>query len=210
MAKMSDSSRAKGMDVKEAASLLISVITLIISGATFYIQLVWERSRLTMRLMDFALEPQADGSPICKLEVSLFNSGNRDSALTQVHLRQGKTAFTPTGSTTESVSYFPPSDSPGYVSYVVKSGEIRFVSLVFLGCDFQSVKSGIEKKYIDLSLATVAMNYEGKVRMHGGSARARYFPALYDVKAEIDARVSSDDPVDMLMRRAVGVQSAVF
>jgi hypothetical protein len=163
MAKTNEESRWQRMSLGDSIAILVSVLALLVSGLTLYLQSVHERSRLSMRLMEFTLEPRSEGGPICKIEIALFNSGNRDAALAGASLSQAKTTRTSAGTTSQRAKYFPPGDAPGQLSHVVKSGEISFVGLAFPGCDFENIKTRIEKEgLVDFSLSTLAFNHEGQ------------------------------------------------
>lgn len=149
------------MKHSDAASLLIAFVALTISFAAYY-QSVREHSDMSMQILEFTVEQRRNSSPLCKVDVALFNSGNRDAALIRVMLTQGKTVLTPSGYGTANITYSPGGDSPGYAPHVLKGGEVQLLSFVFDGCTPDTVRKAISTSgLLDLSLVTETLTYDG-------------------------------------------------
>lgn len=148
---------------RHVAPVVLSVIAVAVSAAGLYIQSMYGSASLSMQLTGFTIE-QHGNADTCTLDIALFNSGNRDTALLRVGLRQGKTVKNRDGTMTRNYAeYFPDTDPPGYVDAVVKGGDIKLLTLVFSSCNVAAIETGLKQGGLNqLSLATDAVNYDGK------------------------------------------------
>lgn len=152
--------------IERVATISIAVLALLVSCATFYYQILYEKSGLSMQLMGFSMEPNKDHGLSCKLDTVLFNIGNRDAALIGASLVQGKVTSSDDGKSIKFVgegdTYGVKNDLPGYVAQVVRGGEVRFLTLRFDRCNSEVIRSNIQGKGLtDFTLSAVALDHDG-------------------------------------------------
>lgn len=148
---------------RHVAPAVLSIVAVVISGVGLYIQSLYGTASLSLQLTGFTVQHHGK-KRVCTVDAALFNSGNRDTALLRVALRQGRTVHTKKGgSNTAYVAYQADSNPPGYVNTVVKGGDIKLLTFVFLGCKPATVESELKTGGLNrFSLVTDAVDYEGK------------------------------------------------
>lgn len=160
---MQNHRQVKGNEWGDRIAIIISVLALLLSVAGFYVQSLRNTSNLNMQLIEFTVDTVEGASPRCRLDVVLFNSGNRDAALLSVILLQGKTERTSTGMSIQSTTFLPHGSSPGRVSHVVGAGEVKFLELLFPGCTPEAVQKAVkEGDQREISAQTEALAHDGR------------------------------------------------
>jgi hypothetical protein len=202
--------------IERVATILISVLALVVSAAALYLQSAYERSALSMQLMAFSMAPDKTHGLVCQLDIALFNPGNRDVALIGAILGQAKTVRTVEGASftvnTKSVTYFPAGDTPGYTTYVIKGGEVRLERIKFTSCTAEKVRSSLLQDGLnEFKFSTVVLTHRG-IR---SSAEISFAHAKMSLDGRFSFLLGMDGQFDLLVDRAsytggVGRGSQVF
>lgn len=151
---------------RHVAPIALSIVAVAVSAVGLYIQSIYGTANLSMQLTGFSIQPHGNGLA-CTVDVALFNSGNRDTALLRVGLRQGRTVTVRSGTQTtinsDYAEYFADTNPPGYVDTVVKGGDIKLLAFEFPGCTPSAIEARLKSGNLNMfSLETDAVNYAGK------------------------------------------------
>ncbi|MDX2355218.1 hypothetical protein [Stutzerimonas xanthomarina] len=148
---------------REAVNTILAVFAVFVSGASAYIQWWQEESNLSMQILEFAFLNEEDDKNSCGINLVLFNSGNRDSALIEAELLHFTENKIDAGLSSRGTQYIAGSRRGVALDHVVRPGQISRVTLVFHSCTMQSLYWGIKRNRLrELKLKTVSIDHTGK------------------------------------------------
>lgn len=144
-------------------SLVFSIIAISLSVSSFYMEWWHEKSRLSMKIVEFGFGKDIKNNPICTMDLALFNYGNKDSALLRVTLHHDRVKSTSDSLSTSGKGFFPVNYDMGFTDIVLNPGKIRRLELEFQDCNAEKLMAIAENEGGNLLyLKTVALGYRGK------------------------------------------------